>query len=149
MKINNTIQVEDVLTIIVGFLGFIVGLNMLLMNQYEWGSRENFHLSAFIELENLGDRVRYWKMDKRVGTNRHYQGGEEDDGATAVMNGITGGKSGGEGERKALGVVEEPNTHKIALVVASGKALKKVESEIQSKTVQAKKAEDKRSDVSR
>ena len=149
MKINNTIQVEDVLTIIVGFLGFIVGLNMLLMNQYEWGSRENFHLSAFIELENLGDRVRYWKMDKRVGTNRHYQGGGEDDGATAVMNGITGGGNGGEGERKALGVVEEPNTHKIALVVASGKALKKVESEIQSKTVQAKKAEDKRSDVSR
>ena len=49
----------------------------------------------------------------------------------------------------ALGVVEEPDTHKIALVVASGRALKKVESEIQSKTVQAKKAEDKRSDVSR
>ena len=148
MKINNTIQVEDVLTIIVGFLGFIVGLNMLLMNQYEWGSRENFHLSAVIELDNLGDRVRYWKMDKRVGTH-----GGVDDGATVVMNGITGGggnrSSGEKGERKALGVVEEPDTHKIALVVASGKALKKVESEIQSKTVQAKKAEDKRSDVSR
>lgn len=157
MKVGD-VQVEDILTLIVGFLGFFVGMNMLLMNQWDFGSRESMHLSALIELETLGDKVRFWKMDRKVGSGKYEDdvGGDGDEGTGTVRSG--GKKSGSrnnvrdrfnESERKALGVVEAPNSHKMALVVASGKALRKVETEIQQKTVQARKTEDKRSDVSR
>jgi hypothetical protein len=52
-------------------------------------------------------------------------------------------------ERKALGVVETPGSKKMALVVASGKTLQKVESEIVKKTAEAKMVVENRSDVSR
>lgn len=148
MKLGE-VQVEDILTLVVGFLGFFVGMTILLMNQWDFGSRECMHLSALVELENLGDRVRFWKMDRRVGSGKYDHGDGDADGGNG------GGRTGrddrrfNESERKALGVVEAPKSHKVALVVASGKALKKVEGEIKAKTVQAKKTEDKRSDVSR
>lgn len=61
------VLVEDVLTLIVGFLGFVVGTSVLVMNQWDLGGREAMHLSAIMELENLGCRVLYWKMDRRAG----------------------------------------------------------------------------------
>lgn len=151
MKVGE-VQVEDILTLVVGFLGFYVGATMLLMNQWDFGSRESMHLSALVELESLGDRVRFWKMDRRVGAG----GG----GGRKGSNG-GGGAEGEDGERddfdksssferKALGVVEcAPRTHKTALVVASGKALRKVEKDIRRGTTRARIDEDKRSDVSR
>jgi len=152
MKLGE-VQVEDILTLVVGFLGFFVGMTMLFMNQWDFGSREAMHLSALVELENLGDRVRFWKMDRKVGSGKY---GKDDDesnaGAAAAAKNKVGARNAkkiNESERKALGVVEEPKSQKVALVVASGKALKKAETEIQKKTVQAKKTEDKRSDVSR
>ena len=147
MKVGE-VQVEDLLTLVVGFLGFFVGMNMLLMNQWDFGSRENMHLSALVELETLGDKVRFWKMDRKVGSGQ-YDNGDEGGVSSNNKSSRNMGDDFTKSERKALGVVEAPNSHKVALVVASGKALKKVESEIQQKTVQAKKTEDKRSDVSR
>lgn len=146
MKVGE-IQVEDILTLVVGFLGFFVGMNMLLMNQWDFGSRENMHLSALVELENLGDSVRFWKMDRKVGNGKY---GDDDDNNEGQKRSNVSGRNNGRNnnERKALGVVEAPNSQKMALVVASGKALKKAEAEIQQKTVQARKTEDKRSDVS-
>jgi len=148
MKVGE-VQVEDLLTLVVGFLGFFVGMNMLLMNQWDFGSRENMHLSALVELETLGDKVRFWKMDRKVGSGQYDNEDEGDGGNTKDKSSRNMGDDFTKSERKALGVVEAPKSHKVALVVASGKALKKVESEIQQKTVQAKKTEDKRSDVSR
>jgi len=136
------VQVEDILTLVVGFLGFFVGMTTLLMNQWDFGGREGMHLSAIVELENLGDRIRFWKMDRQVGS------GPYDENAEAQENMRDSGRFN-ENERKALGVVEAPKSHKVALVVASGNALKKVEGEIKAKTVQAKNTEDKRSDVSK
>ena len=155
MKVGDSVQVEDVLTLVCGFLGFFVGMNMLLMNQFEFGSRECMHLSALMELEGLGDKVRFWKMDRKVGSGKF--GGDNTNTNEHEHNlGNSGGSKNGRGgggfndsERKALGVVEAPNSHKVALVVASGKVLKKAESEIKSKTIAAKKTEDKRSNVSR
>lgn len=158
MKITgSSIQVEDVLTLVIGFLGFIIGLNMIIMNIYDFGSKESMHLSALIEMDNLSDKIRYWKMDRKVGTTQDHRAknGQEDvsvtQGKTATTTTTTPVTSAAKKneERKALGVVEDPSTHKMNLVVASGKALSKVENEIISKTVLAKKTEDKRSDVSR
>jgi hypothetical protein len=148
MKIGD-VQVEDMMTLVVGMLGFLVGMNVLLMNQWDFGSRESMHLSALIELDQLGDRIRFWKMDRKVGTGK---GGPEDDGEEDYKeksNKNLSGEDFSKSERKALGLVEAPESHKVALVVASGKQLKKVEKEIQQKTVRARKTEDKRSDVSR
>lgn len=150
MKVGD-VHVEDMLTLIVGFLGFFVGMNMLLMNQWDFGSRECMHLAALIELEKLGDQVRFWKMDRKVGSKH---ASPEDESVRSVHKNTNNRRSNADkftdSERKALGVVETPgNSHKMALVVASGKALKKAEREIQQKTVNAKKTEDKRNDVSR
>jgi len=141
MKVGNT-QVEDVITLVVGCLGFFIGMNLLLMNQWDFSSRESMHLAALMELDTLSDKVRFWKMDRRVG-----HGATDDDDGDVTLN--ASGRSFNEIERKALGVVEAPDSHKTALVVASGKTLKKVEKEIKQKTKQAKKTEVKRSDVSR
>lgn len=152
MKVGN-VQVEDILTLVVGFLGFFVGTNVLLMNQWDFGKREGMHLSALVELESLGDRIRFWKMDRRVGTggNGGDSGDDEDikDKSSRSNNYNKSRSNFDDSERKALGVVEAPNSHKMALVVASGKALKKAETEIKQKTDIARKTEDKRSDVSR
>jgi hypothetical protein len=126
------VQVEDVLTILTGCLGFFVGVVLLLGNQWDFGSREAMHLSAMIELDKLGDKVRFWKMDRY----------NQDDISQILTNGMAE-------ERKALGVVETPGSKKMALVVASGKTLQKVESEIVKKTAEAKMVVENRSDVSR
>lgn len=155
MKVGNTVYVEDILTLVVGFLGFLVGMNILLMNQWDFGSRESMHLSALIELERLGDKVRFWNMDQRVGSGGGGDEKKNEGGGDATNKNSSNRNRNGrdklftESERKALGVVEDPNSKKMTLVVGSGKALKKVESEIQEKMVQAKKAGDNRSDVSR
>ena len=133
MKVG-TVAVEDLLTLVVGFLGFYVGTTLLLMNQWDFGAQEGMHLGALTELEGLADRVRFWQMDRRVARDE----GEHHTSQRGV-----------ESERKALGVVAAPRSHKVAMVVASGKKLQQVESEIQQKTVQAKKTEEQRSDVSR
>lgn len=132
------VQVEDVLTILTGCLGFFVGVVLLLGNQWDFGSREAMHLSAMIELDKLGDKVRFWKMDRY----------NQDDISQILTNG-TNGMNGMAEERKALGVVETPGSKKMALVVASGKTLQKVESEIVKKTAEAKMVVENRSDVSR
>ena len=119
MKVGNT-QVEDVITLVVGCLGFFIGMNLLLMNQWDFSSRESMHLAALMELDTLSDKVRFWKMDRRVG-----HGATDDDDGDVTLN--ASGRSFNEIERKALGVVEAPDSHKTALVVASGKTLKKVE----------------------
>ena len=133
------VQVEDVLTILTGCLGFFVGVVLLLGNQWDFGSRESMHWSAMIELDKLGDKVRFWKMD------RHNQGGIDDFLASngRIKNGVNAE------ERKALGVVENPNSKKMAMVVASGKMLEKVESEIVMKTKEARMIVENRTDVSR
>ena len=135
------VRVEDVLTIMTGCLGFVVGVILLLGNQWEFGSRESMHWSAMIELDKLGDRVRFWKMDRR---NRE----EMED---VVGGAMARGKRGhlNADERKALGVVESPDTKKMALVVASGKMLERVEGEISKKTREAKIIVENRTDVSR
>lgn len=147
MKLGE-VQVEDILTLVVGFLGFYVGMNLLLMNQWDFGSRESMHLSALIELENLGAKVRFWKMDRRMDRGSHHSSGV-DDGSD--RSGTRAASKFTDSERKALGVVEAPPSQggRVALVVASGKTLKKVERKIKQNTVQARMTEDRRNDVSR
>lgn len=147
MKVNN-VYVEDVLTLVVGCLGFVVGMLILLMNQWDFGSRESMHLGSFMELENLADRVRFWRMDQKINTNDNDNDDEMVDEKKLDVSGRNNGKKK-NGERKALGVVEVPHSDKIAMVVGSGKMLKKVEREIKQRAVSAKKAEERRSDVSR
>jgi len=159
MKVNNTIQVEDLLTLLVGCLGFIVGVLILLMNQWDFGSRESMHLGALMELQGLADRVRFWRMDQKVNNSgdddegdNNGGGGETDLRGGHHHNELDGsGRSGKKRnvERKALGLVEVPNSDKVAMVVGSGKVLKKVEREIRQRAVSAKKAEERRNDVSR
>jgi hypothetical protein len=147
MKINGVTQVEDVLTLLVGCLGFAVGLSVMLMNQWDFGGREAMHLGAISELENLGNKIRYNKMDRRVGVGGG-AGGVDDDDLEASGRGM----SGMIGGRIALGMVEKPTSNgagKMALVVASGKKAGQMESEIKKKTAAAKKAENLRNDVSR
>ena len=148
MKVNN-VQLEDVLTLVVGCLGFGVGVLILLMNQWDFGSRESLHLGALVELESLSDRVRFWRMDQKVNGD-----GESGEGKESELLGGVNDGGGGKGkkknvERKALGLVEVPNSDKVAMVVGSGKMLKKVEREIRQRAVSAKKAEERRNDVSR
>lgn len=134
------VKVEDVLTILTGCLGFFVGVVLLLGNQWDFGARECMHWSAMIELDKLGDKVRFWKMDRA--NNRDI----DDLGMSSNFKSV--GKVNAA-ERKALGVVESPDTKKMALVVASGKILEKVESEIEKKTREAKAVVENRTDVSR
>lgn len=169
MKVND-VQLEDVLTLVVGCLGFMVGMLILLMNQWDFGSRESMHLGALMELENLADRVRFWRMDQKVTNEDDVEllNGQDNDSRQRNNNNTVkldiSGRSGGGGkgrrggknkstnnneERKALGVVEMPHSDKVAMVVGSGKMLKKVEREIKQRAVSAKKAEERRSDVSR
>lgn len=130
------VRVEDVLTILTGCLGFFVGTILLLGNQWDFGSRESMHWSSMIELDKLGDRVRFWKMDRNNQQEMHDL--------------LSNGKSHvNASERKALGVVESPDTKKMALVVASGKMLEKMEGEINKKTREAKMIVENRTDVSR
>lgn len=147
MKINGVTQVEDVLTLLVGCLGFAVGLSVMLMNQWDFGGREAMHLGAMSELENLGNKIRYNKMDRRVGYNGAV--GMDDDYLEASGRGV----SWMIGGRIALGIVEKPTSNggagKMALVVASGKKAEQMESEIKKKTIAATKAENLRNDVSR
>jgi len=152
MNINSKIQISDLLTLLIGFCGFIVGLLLIIMNTVDYSGKELMHEVAIYELSSLADKVRGWKMDRNIGTTGDNKLG--DDADVSVTHGIpinpqNSPTSNNNKERKAIGMVEEPETHKIALVVASGKALQKVENEIVSKTVLAKKTEDKRSDVSR
>ena len=154
MNINSKIQISDLLTLLIGFSGFIVGLLLIVMNTVDYSGKELMHEVAIYELGSLADKVRGWKMDRNIGTNKDNNNtklGDEAD--VSVTHGIPinpqNNHTSNNKERKAIGMVEEPETHKIALVVASGKALQKVENEIVSKTVLAKKTEDKRSDVSR
>lgn len=144
MKVNNSIQVEDLLTLVVGCLGFVVGVLILLMNQWDFGSRESMHLGALMELEGLSDRVRFWRMDQKVNKDNN----DEDVVGDDKLDG-SGRRRIGEKERRALGLVEVPNSDKVAMVVGSGKVLKKVEREIRQRAVSAKKAEERRNDVSR
>ncbi len=143
MKVGNTIQVEDLLTLIVGCLGFIVGVLILLMNQWDFGSRESMHLGALMELEGLSDRVRFWRMDQKVNRDNN------DDEVNNSDDKLDGSNNSKRKERRALGLVEVPNSDKVAMVVGSGKVLKKVEREIRQRAVSAKKAEERRNDVSR
>jgi len=148
MKVNN-IYVEDLLTLVVGCLGCVVGMLILLMNQWDFGSRESMHLGAFMELEHLADRIRFWRMDQKVNTNADDELMVKDlEEKKMDVSGRYGTKKNNV-ERKALGVVEVPHSDKIAMVVGSGKMLKKVEREIKQRAVSAKKAEERRSDVSR
>ena len=133
-------QVEDLLTILIGCLGVFVGMAILMGNRWDFGSREKMHLSALVDLESLGDRMRFHRMDQQLTKNNNGGGGA---GAGIDDSGRSSGS--GANERRALGVVEK--SHKVALVVASGKALKKVESAIQKRTEKAKKTEESRSDV--
>jgi len=105
------------------------------------------HLGAMSELENLGNKIRYNKMDRRVGVGGG-TGGVDDDDLEASGRGMCGMIGG----RIALGMVETPTSNgagKMALVVASGKKAEQMESEIKKKTAAAKKAENLRNDVSR
>ena len=156
MKINN-VQVEDVLTLTIGSLGFVTGMILLLMNQWDFGSHESMHLGALMELENLADKIRFWRMDQKINNdNVNDNDGTIDDALDKQqqkkrknkLDGNINGSSSSK-ERRALGVVEAPNSNKVAMVVASGKILKKVEREIKQKTLNAKKAEERRDDVSR
>ena len=152
MNINSNIQISDLLTLLIGFCGFIVGLLLIIMNTVDYSGKELMHEVAIYELSSLCDKVRGWKMDRNIGTPLD-DTKIEDEADVSVTHGIPinpqNNHTTNNKERKAIGMVEEPDTHKIALVVASGKALQKVENEIVSKTVLAKKTEDKRSDVSR
>ncbi len=156
MKINN-VQVEDVLTLTIGSLGFVTGMILLLMNQWDFGSHESMHLGALMELENLADKIRFWRMDQKINNDNDVNDnadGNIDDALDKQQqkrkNKLDGNINGSSSkERRALGVVEAPNSNKVAMVVASGKILKKVEREIQQKTLSAKKAEERRDDVSR
>jgi len=155
MNINTKIQISDLLTLLIGFAGFFVGLLLIIMNTVDYSGKELMHEVAIYELSSLADKVRGWKMDRNIGTNmdnnENKLAGDEAD--VSVTHGIPinpqSTSKNNNKERKAIGMVEEPESHKIALVVASGKALQKVENEVVTKTVLAKKTEDKRSDVSR
>ena len=159
MKINN-VQVEDVLTLTIGSLGFVTGMILLLMNQWDFGSHESMHLGALMELENLADKIRFWRMDQKINNDNDVNDSTDGTIDDALDNqqkqqkrknkldGNINGSSSSK-ERRALGVVEAPNSNKVAMVVASGKILKKVEREIKQKTLSAKKAEERRDDVSR
>ena len=156
MKIGSSIQVEDVLTLTIGCLGFVTGMILLLMNQWDFGSHESMHLGALMELENLADKIRFWRMDQKINNdNVNDNDGTIDDALDKQQqkkrkNKLDGNINGSSSkERRALGVVEAPNSNKVAMVVASGKILKKVEREIKQKTLSAKKAEERRDDVSR
>ena len=153
MNINSKIQISDLLTLLIGFAGFIVGLLLIIMNTVDYSGKELMHEVAIYELSSLADKVRGWKMDRNIGTTGDNKLMGDDANDISVTHGIPinpgNNHTTNNKERKAIGMVEEPETHKIALVVASGKALQKVENEIVSKTVLAKKTEDKRSDVSR
>ena len=156
MKINN-VQVEDVLTLTIGCLGFVTGMILLLMNQWDFGSHESMHLGALMELENLADKIRFWRMDQKINNDNDVNDNDVniDDALDKQqqkrknkLDGNINGSSSSK-ERRALGVVEAPNSNKVAMVVASGKILKKVEREIKQQTLNAKKAEERRDDVSR
>lgn len=147
-------QVEDLLTILIGCLGVFVGMMILMGNQWDFGRREGMHLSAMVDLESLGDRIRFSKMNRAMNEERE---GKSGSGSRSGSNGagtgsgasVSSGRSADYGgERKALGTVENSD-RKLALVVASGKTLKKVESAIEKKTKEVKKANDSRSDVAR
>ncbi|KAL3803158.1 hypothetical protein HJC23_003433 [Cyclotella cryptica] len=134
------VRVRDVLTILTGCLGFFVGVVLLLGNQWDFGTRECMHLSAMIELDKLSDKVRFWKMDRY----------NHEEMVNVVTNGGGNVKSDfSAAHRKALGVVEAPDSKKMALVIASGKTLQKVENEIVKKTAEAKMVVENRNDVSR
>ena len=151
MMVGGRVQVEDVLTLVVGFLGFVVGTLLLLMNQWDFGGREVMHLSAVIELDDLGSRVRYNRMDRRVGApgGGDGDGGENDDDHHHNASNPSFFGGGGAPKRKALGVVEAPDTGRIALVVAGGKKLEEMENEIKKRTNAARRSENSRNDVSR
>ena len=108
------------------------------MNTVDYSGRELMHEVAIYELSSLCDKVRGWKMDRNIGSmdNNDTKLGDEAD--VSVTHGIPinpqNNNTTTNKERKAIGMVEEPDTHKIALVVASGKALQKVENEIVNKT---------------
>ena len=55
-----TVSLEDLLTLVVGFLGLYVVTDLLLMNQCNFGAQEGMHLNALTELDGLVDRVRLW-----------------------------------------------------------------------------------------
>ena len=154
MKVGD-VQVEDVLTLVVGFLGFVVGTLLLLMNQWDFGGREVMHLSAMTELDDLGSRVRYNRMDRRVGVSGGGGGGDGDDDDDDRDDNHHRNASnpsylgGGAPTRKALGVVEAPDTGRMALVVAGGKKLEEMENEIKKRTIAARRSENSRNDVSR
>jgi hypothetical protein len=134
MKAGGSIPVEDILTLVVGCLGIFVGMNLLMLNQWDYGGREGMHLSAYLQCEELGNKVRFWRMDRRM---------NDVNGSDRDHNGLVN-----EGGR-AVGVVKAPNSEKMAVVVASGKALRKVEKELKEKTVKATKTESKRDEVLR
>ncbi|KAL7488256.1 hypothetical protein ACHAW6_013840 [Cyclotella cf. meneghiniana] len=134
------VRVRDLLTILTGCLGFFVGVVLLLGNQWDFGSRESMHLSAMIELDKLSDKVRFWKMDRY---------NHEEMIHIVANGGANATKEFTAAQRRALGVVEAPDSKKMALVVASGKTLQKVESEIVKKTAEAKMVVENRNDVSR
>jgi hypothetical protein len=142
------IPVEDVLTLVVGCLGIFVGMSLLLMNQWDYGGRESMHLCAYLQCDELGNKVRFWKMDRRVNDvtaagRRSSHGSDPNDLVHEVVN------AAGTGGGRAVGVVKAPNSDKMAVVVASGKALRKVESELKEKTAKATKTESKRDEVLR
>ncbi len=132
------IPVEDVLTLVVGCLGIFVGMSLLLMNQWDYGGRESMHLCAYLQCDELGNKVRFWKMDRRV-----------NDVTAAGRRGSHGSYPNDLVHEGAVGVVKAPNSDKMAVVVASGKALRKVELELKEKTAKATKTESKRDEVLR
>ncbi len=125
-------------------------------NQWDFGKREGMHLSAVVDLETLGDRIRFSKMNRAMNEEREQNGGRGGGGGGGSGTSVAGsgasvasGTSANyNGERKALGTVENSD-RKLALVVASGKTLKKVESAIEKKTKEVKKVNESRSDVAR
>lgn len=141
------IPVEDILTLVVGSLGIFVGMSLLLMNQWDYAGRESMHLSAYLQCDELGNKVRFWKMDRRVNdvhtVRRDSNGSGQNELVREVVNAVETG--GG----RAVGVVKAPHSDQMALVVASGKALRKVESEVKEKTAKATKTESKRDEVLR
>jgi len=110
-----------------------------------------------MELENLADKIRFWRMDQKINNDNDVNDndGTIDDALDKQQqkkrkNKLDGNINGSSSkERRALGVVEAPNSNKVAMVVASGKILKKVEREIKQQSLSAKKAEERRDDVSR
>jgi hypothetical protein len=160
MKIWDVVQIEDVLTLVIGFLGVFVGTDMLLMNQWDFGGRHVMHDSAMSEMNDLGNRVRYWKMDRRVGGGEGGGGdgvGGTDDDAISFRGGGTKNGTGNGGTKtttrndipRALGVVEAPDTRRMAMILAGGKKFEDMEGEIKKRTNAARMAENWKNDVSR